>query len=293
MYIGWCFFVFPISERKEPMALTPGGIAEVKVLSLQRPTYEHSFYEYLLDGELRIGVLPREEFAIEVTNQTKADIGYRISLDGRDVQTTRDAITDPFAGSYFMLSGGRTARHTVWREGLGGGARFMFTDERRSVATHTPGSLTARGTLSVIFFQEDFDQWPKETDSWGDMSSDSIQTDYGLSWGEDEVEEYPTLEQQSRSGVGAGEYRQERVRKVPGLVAPVYKGEFVTFRHTWWSVLLTKLQEANFTPTDVREITVPPGFVPSGVDLRGVPQMVRIAPTGYLRYHRTVPPNAR
>lgn len=277
------------------MARTPSMQVEVRVVSLLSPYVGDGLVEYQIDGLTHVGVLAREQFELRISNLTSLRFGYRISFDGRDIQTGREASLDPNSGSYFILSPRRTVRHSVWQESRQGGARFVFVEEGRSVATNTPGSLMARGFLSVIFFEEDFE----ETESWGAVDEDSpdgvvdLQKDYGLSWGEDSTQQnVASVSELEPSGVGAGAYRTEQVHSVLGLADPVYKDEYVSFRHLWWSVLLDKLNAANYQKPRVPSLAfpeLPMGFVSRGADLRGVPREAHTV--AYEGYPRTEPLN--
>lgn len=276
--------------------LTPKEFAEVRVVSLRSPTVGEAMVEYNLDKVITVGALRLEEFAICIRSKCADILGYRISIDGRDIQTAREASIDPNIGRYWVLPPFKTARHSVWTETQQGGARFIFTDEHLSVASNTPGMQNAKGYITVTFFQEDYPNWPEETESWGADDEDGefdLQKDYGQSWGHEEPDlQKADLAPEVQLGVGAGTFKQERIHSVQGLYLPCYDGDFVTFRYLAWSGLLDKLNARNYpVPSSgvLEQSVVPLGFVSSGADLRGVPRVTNTV--AYEKYPRTEPLN--
>jgi hypothetical protein len=109
--------------------------------------------KFALDGIETIGVWGDEPFEINFTNNSYEDVQVRVSLDGTDVMTGKQADLE-VNHAMWLVRAGRTLHLRAWHETQEGGARFVFTGADKSVALHTHGDMSHKGMISVAVFTD-------------------------------------------------------------------------------------------------------------------------------------------
>ncbi len=261
------------------------GLITIAVQSRQPSSYGQFLVAYPLDNVLNIGVHGDEPFAVLVRNNRGQKIGYRVSVDGRDIQTAVEANMDPYSGTMWIHNGGAEPAHDVWQESRAGGAALVFTSGDMAVVNFTPGSAAAKGYIGVGVFTDAYIPPPpvfERSQSYGAPVSKGLGP-------------RPTvLGEPEGPGVGAGAYKQSLTRQVSGLVQPVFNGEMAIVRFVWWDSLVERLIAAGFPPNNV-QLQPPVGhpspfFQAPGANLAGVPrvgQQPAVPATPQVPYLRT------
>ena len=108
---------------------------------ISREQHPRKLKKFQVDNEDIIGVYENEPFAVRFKNNTSNKVQVRISIDGTDVLTGRLASTEP-EGQMWVLSPYSDLELKAWPETNTGGAEFLFSHAKDSVAAHTHGNMT-------------------------------------------------------------------------------------------------------------------------------------------------------
>ena len=258
--------------------------------------------KYHVEGIDSIGVFGNEPFSVEFKNNTPSKVQVKISIDGTDVLTGKLADTE-INDQMWVVNAYSTLTLKAWCESHDGGAKFVFTNGNNSVSLHTHGDTSHAGIISAAVFTEShvekhygyrygyLDTWIHNSgltypsyqynsylgngtycsnaipagSSKGvlrSMSTNSFSVSADVS---DSLEFSETS-----AAVGAGEYTEQKIKHVTGLVKPMF-AEFVKVRYMWWDHLAEKLNTVKAATSH------PSGFPghkePSMVNLGSVPRV--------------------
>lgn len=135
--------------RKEPRQQD----FEMQIISRHPEWDGRKFAKRKLQGMNTIGVFDKESFEIVFTNHYSEPVNVRISLDGTDVLTGKQADLNPDHSMWYVKAG-NTLHLKAWHESVEGGSRFVFTGADKSVALHTSGDMSHKGIIAVAVFTE-------------------------------------------------------------------------------------------------------------------------------------------
>ena len=125
----------------------------IDIVSEHPDSYGRILRPYNIDGIATIGVFGNEEFSIHVSRDDDYDkIGFRIAIDGTDVQTGQPANIHPHGNMWILEAGKNAMTLDAWPETNRQGSAFKFTSIEKSVAAHTHGDMAARGYISLAKF---------------------------------------------------------------------------------------------------------------------------------------------
>jgi hypothetical protein len=111
------------------------------------------FKKHLVDGIETIGVFGNEPFEILFRNDTRETVQVKLSIDGTDIISGKPATTAA-SGEMFVVSPYDTLSMRAWPETNKGGAQFIFTDAKKSVAVNTHGNLNSQGVIAAAVYSE-------------------------------------------------------------------------------------------------------------------------------------------
>jgi hypothetical protein len=235
--------------------------------------------KYHVEGLDTVGVWGNEPFEIHFKNNTWQNVQVKITLDGTDVLTGKIGTTEVSKEMWFV-----PARQTLvlqaWPETSNGGAQFVFTDTKNSVASHTHGNLSSNGIIAAAIYVEGYVEPIRYTNynysfdnfrfssydynSKGTCSDYSLTSSIGDCFGVNGGIATNSIDVQcsansgaatatksiepnvlrSRASVGAGEYTNQKLSYVQGLKKPIFN-QTIRVKYVWWDDLVAKLKESN------------------------------------------------
>ena len=206
---------------------------------------------YLVDDIDTVGVHGKEPCSIVFANRNSQKVEIRISVDGTDVNSGKQATLDPRDGTptWVVASNGFMQLH-AWPETTKGGAEFVFSNPADSVAAHTHGDLGALGYVSVAVFHDDAAYVAPVYRGGGGSSSHHM---FGPTRGATRGE----MKSAGGPGMGAGEFVEQAIGSARGLIRPVLN-RVVQLRYMWWDDLVARLEELKVEAP----VQHPTGFLP-------------------------------
>ena len=278
---------------------------ELNIYSLDDKAEGKCFKKYNIDGQNTIGVYENEPFEIRLKNNTFNRIQAIISLDGLNIINGNLARTSSDE-QMWVVEPYNTLRITAYPETMSGGSRFVFTQNKKSVAVNTHGNTGSRGIIAAAIFVEDqtwqwkdshtcsckhtcichpiFIPWgtiyPKTYPVipiipdviWCDSNINSDSTVFGsnvlfsANVSNSSTQELKPLEK-SAPGIGAGEYVSQTITKTAGLQRPKLDTT-ISIKYEWWKILRSNLYKQN--------ISTPNGFPGDNdkfINLKAVPKV--------------------
>lgn len=280
---------------------------ELVVVSKHPDFNGRAMKKYAVDGINTVGVWGNEPFEVHFKNNSAEDVQVRISLDGTDVLTGKEANLEVNHDMWVVRSG-RTLHLKAWAENSHGGARFVFTGEDMGVALNSHGNVSHKGIISAAVFTErdrPVRPYPRPYgrarlaatsghhflgaapapvaaggavpaaafDAFNADMERSVDGSLGL---KGDTKTVSAASMKKSAAVGAGEYVEQRTRKVEGLKDPVLNS-IVRVRYMWWDDLNTKLRTVNYE--DPHPTGFPGEKIRTFADLSGVPRVTSVAAT--------------
>lgn len=244
----------------------------IEIIS-HHPKFENkSLKKYSVDGIETVGAWGDEPFEIRFKNNTWQKVQVKLSLDGTDILTGDKANTE-VSSDMWVVNGYGTLALKAWPETRNGGSRFVFTGAANSVAVHTHGDLSSRGTIAAAVYTESHVEPTRlvfnsntyytnnsgmygrrsrslgDTSKGGDFRSENI-CDSGASYSASldclDLDEPTKCSKNLESlvAIGAGEHITQKIVNVVGLIKPMLT-ETVRVKYLWWDDLVSKLKENN------------------------------------------------
>lgn len=279
----------------------------LNVISNHRDFSGKTLRKYLVDGIETVGAYGNENFEIEFKNNTYETVQVKITLDGTDVATGKAATTEP-TGKMWVVNGYGTLRLKAWAETNEGGSSFVFTNGLNGVSVNLRGDTSNNGIIAAAVYKESYVApyvlptityiYPNDC-TYGTTTvpitttyTDSIsRNDFtlhnttigsgganaGISMNSSNKYLCNTNSLQSVASVGAGDYTNQKINNVPGLIKPLLS-ETIRVKYIWWDALVAKLRSANVPTSHASGF---PGDKPtSNFSLGSVPHV----PTNVVNY---------
>lgn len=230
-----------------------------------------TYKQFNVEDDLFIGVGKNEEFEVVFKNNTSNNVQVRLSLDGTDLLTGKPASTS-ITGEMWYVAARDTLTLKAWPESSSGGAKFIFSDSKDSVAVHTHGNMSGRGIIAAAVYTEKYNYVAGPVYYWGNSKSDfggilrskRLEMDTQILCSTQDMAAYETSS--TKPGIGASEYTEQKLTEVAGLREPVMN-QIMYLHYDWWDSLKKQLK-----PT--KQMQAFPGdennFV--GIDLKKTPR---------------------
>jgi hypothetical protein len=126
---------------------------EINVISHHPQFNGKSLRKYNVNGIETVGAWGDEPFEIRFKNNTWQKVQVKISVDGTDVLSGKQADT-LVSKDMWVVNGYAELCLKAWPETNNGGAGFVFTSATGSVALHTHGDLSNRGIIAAAVYTE-------------------------------------------------------------------------------------------------------------------------------------------
>jgi hypothetical protein len=274
---------------------------ELNIISHHKDFAGKTLKKHHVEGIPTIGAYGNEEYSIVFKNNTFGKVSVIISIDGTSILTGKPATTDP-SEKMWVVNGYSSLTLKCWPESSEGGAAFVFTNTANGVATHTHGDLSSQGIIAAAVFVEG--QVPEPT-KWVVVNPyivyPSLYPIYREWWQSPNIPWWNNGNQitcgggsyttngnvgpgsstivnncfsaaqhlESSAATGAGEFKEQTISYVAGLIKPVFT-ETVRVRYLWWSDLVEKLKSHN-APTP--HASGFPGDKNIGINLGSTPRL--------------------
>lgn len=240
-----------------------------KQYELEVKSNDKTYKQYNVGDDLFIGVGKDEEFEVVFKNNTSNSVQVRLSLDGTDLLSGSLASTDAKGEMWYVGARDKLVLK-AWPESSSGGAKFIFSDSKKSVAAHTHGKMSGRGLIAAAVYTEKHGY----TVVWNGNVGGSVLRSKSLEMPKTEIlcsvqdvsDTYDTSS--SKPGIGASEYTEQKLTKVAGLREPLLN-QVLYLHYDWWDNLKKQLK-----PT--KQMQAFPGddnFV--GIDLKKTPRKTK------------------
>lgn len=138
---------------------------ELKIISDSNKKYR----QFNVDGINTIGISSGEEFKISIRNKTARTIGVKISVDGTNILTGKEATLKSGVKDMYLIDPYGSCDYACWQEGESGGSKLVFTTAESSVSVHTHGNTKNVGIISVAVFYDEFEDAFKKPQQYGYM----------------------------------------------------------------------------------------------------------------------------
>ncbi len=273
----------------------------LEIVSHHKQFANKSLRKYLVDGIETVGAFGDEPFEIRFKNNTYEKVQVKLSLDGTDILSGKPADTE-VSKDMWVVNGMGTLSLKAWPESSKGGASFVFTSADNSVAAHTHGDMSCRGIIAAAVFVEGYVEPYRINDcrKGGDDRFDyfstrnytkSIQNNaggptgaghmkrsrsntyhYDIMEANSSLDASPAATEDIKSlvSIGAGQYVNQKISYVTGLIKPTLS-ETVKIKYFWWDDLKEKLR------TETEAKAQPSGFPGDKehkhIDLKGTPRI--------------------
>lgn len=236
------------------MTASNNSLYSLEIISEDKNHEGKLFREHNVDGVNTIGVGKKEPFAIRFKNRSSEMVQVRISVDGTDIISGNLASTEP-VGKMWLVKAYDQLTLRAWPEDNRGGARFIFSDEKSSVAANTHGSTAGVGIIAAAVFVEGALKYT----AWNSINSggllygmpmrrrggmtksciraQSANVDYCCDLRSLDISE-ASLEK--KAAVGAGEQVKQAIHNAKGLEQPKFETA-LTINYEWWDSLQKKL----------------------------------------------------
>jgi hypothetical protein len=263
----------------------------------QHPDFKgKTFKKFKVGSDDYIGVYGNEPFEIHFKNNTNSRVEVRLTLDGTDILTGSPASLNP-EGQNWLVRPYENLVVKAWVESVNGGASFVFTDSKNSVASNTHGITSERGIIGCAVFTES--EIPKrrngfpiskisEENTFKDARFDEsrnfnyVPASVPCSASFDSMFERGTevlgnsintadttkgvAKSKNLASVGAGSYVNQKISYVTGLNKPVLDAT-LSLRYEWWNELKELMSKNNSFDL------VAPGFPQKFVNLGSTPRL--------------------
>lgn len=250
---------------------------ELNIVSAEKDSKGKKLKKYNINGTDFLGVYENESFEVEFKNNSWKTVQVRISIDGTDIITGKEADLKP-AGEMWVCNPYSTIILKAWPETTKGGASFIFGKAADSVAEHTHGNLDSRGIISAaVFTEQEVNYTLTYNQSWynpptyrslgtricsntfgggGTYSANtvSLNSDYETKCAA--TMDSMDFSEASLPAVGAGEHIDQEIQKVAGLNNPVYQTVLMV-KYQWWTKLKSDLRKLGFDKADMSSIGFP------------------------------------
>lgn len=276
---------------------------ELRIISKDQGSSGKVLKKYIIDGQETVGVEENEPFEIEFKNKTWSKLQIRLSVDGTDISTGALASTSP-EGEMFLCEPYGTVRLKAWPESSKGGAEFLFSKVEDSVAANTHGNISGKGIIAAAIFVEGYSVYAVPT-AYGGITLAGGNHGYvfnstigsnSLSLGSRKsmIRSNSLGEEKTKGGiaracmdsmdmgcelseeslaVGAGNYVDQKIVKVAGLVKPILSTT-ISVKYESWNSLRSKVRALQKSVVNVSNPAFP-GDVPLEVkmiDLKNTPK---------------------
>lgn len=244
----------------------------LEVISHHPQFKNKSLKQFYVDGINTVGAWGDEPFEIRFKNNTYQKVQVKISLDGTDVLTAKQANTEVTKDMWLVNPYG-TLNLKAWPETNNGGASFIFTSANNSVAAHTHGDMSSRGIIAAAVYVEGHvepapvkyvehhhhyhNNWYgnspyisginlNDSDSFlGGVTYSSNSTSAATNSTKSVTRaKSDSRELESLVSVGAGQHVDQKITYVTGLIKPTFT-ETLRVKYLWWDDLQAKLREHN------------------------------------------------
>ena len=231
--------------------------------------------KYSLDGIDTIGVYGDEVFSIIFRNNSWNKVQLKLSLDGLDILTGKLADTE-LSKDMWVVNGYSALELKAYPETTNGGAAFVFTDTKNSVAGNLTGDLSNRGIIAAAVYVEGYKEpynhykgISLRNDIRCTKSASINDSDDSFDFCcENESLEEPTKGQiKSTASIGAGQFVEQKIHYVQGLKEPKLD-EIVNLKYEWWDQVKEKLEKVQNHPSGF-----PGDKVKKLIDLGDVPRV--------------------
>lgn len=279
---------------------------ELRIISKDNTSNGKILKKYIIDGQETVGVMENEAFEIEFKNKTWAKLQIRLSVDGTDISTGSLASTSP-EGEMFLCEPYGTVRLKAWPESSKGGAEFLFGKVEDSVAVNLHGNTSAKGIIAAAVFVEGYSVYSsfgarneRNLTITGPMTFNSYASNNSVRLGErrrssmirpqslgnitkgiatasNGIYSLDSMDlsdaNEENLAVGAGNYVDQTIVKVAGLIKPVLNTT-ISVKYESWNSLRSKVRALQKAVVNVSNPAFP-GDVPLEVkmiDLKGTPK---------------------
>lgn len=260
---------------------------ELNIISVEK---NKKLKKYNLNNIDTIGVFENEQFLIEFKNHTWDRVQVRLSIDGTDMLTGKEASLEPF-GEMWIVEPMQSIKLKAWPEGMKGGASLLFGEAASSVAANTHGNMSSQGIIAAAVFVEgkptvnwETITYSYPTDNWYDPTLFRSSSSSNVILRSKQLKMEQICDSSNfNPAVGAGEYVEQKLTKVAGLNQPVYK-ETVLVKYKWWTELRSSLRKLS-TKSDV------PGFPAEQnklIDLGKTPRKIKKKSPFPFRYNKAI-----
>lgn len=212
-----------------------------------------TYKQFNVEDDLFIGVGKDEEFEVVFKNNTPSPVQVRLSLDGTDILTGRPAST-LVTGEMWHVGARDTLTLKAWPESSSGGAKFIFSDSKNSVAAHTHGNMSGRGIIAAAVYVEKYvSMFPSyfHFNNSGANVGGGILRSRGIDWPQEtqilcssaavaETND-ASLTKSAKPAIGASEYTEQKLTKVAGLRELVLT-QIMYLNYDWWDNLKKQLK---------------------------------------------------
>jgi len=217
--------------------------------------------KYSVDGIETVGAWGDEPFEIRFKNNTWNRVQVKLTMDGTDILTGKPASTevskDMWLKDMWLVEANSSITLKAWPETSNGGASFVFTSAKNSVAAHTHGDMSSRGIIAAAVYVEGYkepERFYKSAPKYlgGHVDFERINSvpiggleSFGPAAAGAASEVYDSLDlDESLVSVGASLHVEQKICYVQGLRQPMFT-ETVRVRYLWWDDLVAKLKDTN------------------------------------------------
>ena len=232
---------------------------ELQVVSGHAKSEGKNIKKYSLNNEDIIGASKDEPFEIVFKNNSYNKIQVKLSIDGTDILSGEVANTLS-TSKMWVVAGRAELRLKAWPESTQGGAQFVFTDAKNSVAANTHGNMSSQGIIAAAVFTETYT--PSYTghtiiNNWTnfpyyDYKSSGIIRGVGTyeftptlcdtSYSTNSINTGTTSDLNAAASVGAGQLVEQKISTAQGLYVPKLDST-LKIKYVWWEDLVPQLEE--------------------------------------------------
>lgn len=195
---------------------------------------------WFVDGLETIGVCGDEPFELVFKNNTSERVQVRLSVDGTDVLTGKEAHTSPTHDGMWVVDAWSSMALKAWPETDQRGRSFQFGKTADSVAAHTHGDMSSRGIIAAAVFIESYK--PKIVHQRYDRRF--LDMDCCL-----ESTTKCSVEINDAPAVGAGKEIFQKIGSAQGLLQPKLDS-VLRMKYMWWDNLQDTLVKQGFAIAD-------------------------------------------
>jgi hypothetical protein len=225
---------------------------ELNIISNHIDFNNKTLKKYNVDNIDTIGAFGDENFSIVFKNNTGKNVQVKLSMDGTDILTGKPASTE-ITKDMWLVNAYSSITLKAWPENNNGGAAFIFTSAKNSVASHLHGDMSSRGIIAAAVYEENYVEPERFYKSpyrrvshnigaaGGHLSLDNSKSIQNLNNVDcDSIDPSYRRETEELVSVGAGHHVDQKITYVQGLKDPKF-AETVKVRFLWWDDLVAKL----------------------------------------------------